>query len=130
METKAIQNVKYYKNPSAKYKLPVIPSFKDFGDDTPLDAVHKKLKDVLAAATNALKSYMKISLGKGSKDLSFFFTKMADRSSHFVEEVLKYMNSMYRELNEAFGDDSAGDTWESTFPHWRSFGQNSGQHVS
>ena len=67
----------------------------------------------MSAAVNALKSHAKISLGKtASKELLFYCNHMADRSTRFVEEMLKYMDSMYRELHEAFGNNSAGDMWE------------------
>ena len=112
VETKAIPNAKYYRVPSAKYKIPAFPTYKDFGDDTKPDAFYKKLKDALSAAANALRSHAKVSLGKAaSKELLFYCNHMVERLVCFVEEVLKYMDSMYRELHKAFDDDSESGSY-------------------
>ena len=108
--TKTIQGVNYKHSPSLKFKLPFLPSYEDFGDDTKPDSIYYRLLNALELAEKALKNNINLMLGNCKADLVLLCKRMLSRSVKFVTAIFKYMDTAYKQLNASFGDKAK--TWE------------------
>ena len=108
--TKTIQGVNYKHSPSLKYKLPFLPSYEDFGDDTKPESIYYRLLAALESAEMALENNIDLMLGNCKVDLILLWKKMLSRSSKFVGAMFKYMDTAYKQLHALFGDKAK--TWE------------------
>ena len=108
--TKTIQGVNYKHAPSLKYKLPFLPSYEDFGDDTKPESIYYRLLTALESAEKALENNIDLMLGNCKVDLVLLCKKMLSRSSKFVGAMFKYMDTAYKQLHASFGDKAK--TWE------------------
>ena len=91
--TKTIQGVNYKHSPSLKYKLPFLPSYKDFGDDTKLNSIYYWLLAALEAAEKALENNIDLMLGNCEVDLVLLCKWMLSLSVKFVTAMFKYMDT-------------------------------------
>ena len=108
--TKTIQGVTYKHSPSLKFKLPFLPSYEDFGDDTKPDSIYYRLLNALESAEKALENNINLMLGNCKSDLVLLCKRMLARSVKFVTAIFKYMDTAYKQLNASFGDKAK--TWE------------------
>ena len=108
--TKTIQGVNYKHSPSLKFKLPFLPSYEDFGDDTNPDSIYYRLLGALESAEKALENNINLMLGHCKTDLVLLCKKMLSRSVKFVTAIFKYMDTAYKQLYASFGDKAK--TWE------------------
>ena len=108
--TKVIQGVNYKHSPSLKFKLPFLPSYKDFGDDTKPDSIYYRLLAALESAEKALDNNIMLMLGNCKMDLILLCRRMLTRSVKFVTAMFKYMDTAYKQLHASFGDKAK--TWE------------------
>ena len=108
--TKSIQGVNYKHTPSLKYKLPFLPSYEDFGDDTKPESVYYRLLVALESAEKALSNNIDLMLGNCKMDLVLLCKRMLTRSVKFVSSIFKYMDTSYKQLHASFGDKAK--TWE------------------
>ena len=96
--------------PSLKYKLPFLPSYEDFGDDTKPESIYYRLLGALESAEKALENNINLMLGACKLDLVLLCKQMLDRSAKFVTAMFKYMDTVYKQLYASFGDKA--QTWE------------------
>lgn len=108
--TKTIQGVNYKHSPSLKYKLPFLPSYEDFGDDTKPESIYYRLLGALESAETALENNINLMLGNCKVDLVLLCKKMLSQSVKFVTAVFKYMDTAYKQLHASFGNKAK--TWE------------------
>ena len=108
--TKTIQGVNYKHSPSLKYKLPFLPSYEDFGDDTKPESIYFRLLAALESAEKALENNIDLMLASCKPDLILLCKRMLTRSVKFVSAMFKYMDTAYKQLIASFGDKSK--TWE------------------
>ena len=108
--TKTIQGVNYKHSPSLKFKLPFLPSYEDFGDDTKPDSIYYRLLAALESAEKALENNINLMLGHCKTDLVLLCKRMLARSVKFVTAIFKYMDTAYKQLYASFGDKAK--TWE------------------
>ena len=108
--TKTIQGVNYKHSPSLKFKLPFLPSYEDFGDDTKPDSIYYRLLAALESAEKALENNINLMLGQCKADLVLLCKKMLTRSVKFVTALFRYMDTAYKQLHASFGDKAK--TWE------------------
>ena len=122
--TKTIQGVNYKHSPSLKFKLPFLPSYEDFGDDTNPDSIYYRLLGALESAEKALENNINLMLGHCKTDLVLLCKRMLSRSVKFVTAIFKHMDTAYKLLYASFGDKAK--TWELvSFVCWRFLLQNS-----
>ena len=108
--TKTIQGVNYKHSPSLKFKLPFLPSYEDFGDDTKPESIYYRLLAALESAEKALENNINLMLGNCKVDLVLLCKRMLSRSVKFVSAMFKYMDTAYKQLHASFGDKAK--TWE------------------
>ena len=108
--TKTIQGVNYKHSPSLKFKLPFLPSYEDFGDDTKPDSIYYRLLGALKSAEKALENNIDLMLGACKTDLVLLCKHMLSWSVKFVSAIFKYMDTAYKQLHASFGDKAK--TWE------------------
>ena len=108
--TKTIQGVNYKHSQSLKYKLPFLPSYEDFGDDTKPESIYYRLLAALESAEEALENSIDLMLGNCKVDLILLCKKMLSQSVKFVSTMFKYMDTAYKQLHASFGDKAK--TWE------------------
>ena len=108
--TKIIQGVNYKHSPSLKYKLPFLPFYEDFGDNTKPESIYYRLLGALETTEKALESNIDLMLGNCKVDLILLCKKMLSRSVKFVTAMFKYMDIAYKQLHASFGDKAK--TWE------------------
>ena len=108
--TKTIQGINYKHSPSLKFKLPFVPSYEDFGDDTKPESIYYRLLNALESAEKALENNIDLMLRNCKPDLVILCKKMLSRSVKFVNAMFKYMDTAYKQLHASFGDKAK--TWE------------------
>ena len=108
--TKTIQGVHYKHSPSLKFKLPFLPSYEDFGDDTKPESIYYRLLGAMESAEKALENNINLMLGTCNPDLVALCKRMLSRSVKFVTAMFKYMDTAYKQLFTSFGDKAK--TWE------------------
>ena len=108
--TKTIQGVNYKHSPSLKYKLPFLPSYEDFGDDTKPASIYYRLLAALESAEKALENNIVLMLSGCKPDLISLCKQMLSCLVKFVMAMFKYMDTAYKQLHASFGDKVK--TWE------------------
>ena len=78
--TKVIQGVNYKHSPSLKFKLPFLPSYEDFGDDTKPESIYYQLLVALESAEKALDNNITLMLGNCKMYLILLCKRMLARS--------------------------------------------------
>ena len=108
--TKTIQGVNYKHSPLLKYKLPFLPSYEDFGDDTKPESIYYLLLGALESAEKALENNIDLMLRNCKVDLILLCKKMLYWLVKFVMVMFKYMGTAYKQLHALLGDKAK--TWE------------------
>ena len=108
--TKTIQGVNYKHSPSLKYKLPFLPSYEDFGDNTKPESIYYRLLGALESAEKALENNIDLMLATCKVDSILLCKKMLSWSVKFETAMFKYMDTAYKQLHTSFGDKVK--TWE------------------
>ena len=93
---------------STKSRIPAIPTFEIFGNDTDPQSIYYKLIGAMDSAETTLTNHIENSLD--NPDLTKLCLKMLVRSKKFVEGLFKYIDITYRELFVAFKDKV--ETWD------------------
>ena len=108
--TKTIQGVNYKHFPSLKFKLPFLPSYEDFGDNTKPESIYYRLLAAIESAEKALENNIDLMLVNCKPDLIQLCKQMLSRLVKFVASMFKYMDTAYKQLHASFGDKTK--TWE------------------
>ena len=74
--TKTMQGVNYKHSLFLKYKLPFLPSYEDFGDNTQLESFYYRLLGALESAEKALENNIDLMLGNCKVDLILLCKKI------------------------------------------------------
>ena len=96
--TKTIQGINYKHSPSLKFKLPFLPSYEDFGDDTKPKNIYSPLLLALESAEKALDNNIDLMLGNCKVDLVLLCKQMLSRSVKFVTGMFKYIDTAYKQI--------------------------------
>ena len=104
--SKTIPGLQY--SSSSKSRIPAIPSFETFGNDTDPQSIYFKIIGAMESAETTLSNHIENAVD--DPDLAKLFLKMLARSKKFVEGLFKYIDITYRELFVAFKDKV--ETWD------------------
>ena len=85
-------------------KLPFLPSYEDFGDDTKPESIYYQLLTLLESVEKALENNINLMLGNCKPDLVLLCKGMLSWLVKFVTSMFKYMDTAYKQLHALFGD--------------------------
>ena len=101
--TKTIQGVNYKHSSLLKFKLPFLPLYEDFGDNTKPESIYYWLLAALELVEKALGNNINLMLANCKMDLILLCKGMLACSVKFVNAIFKYMDTVYKQLHALFG---------------------------